>query len=59
MVIPIPTEVIPIWYIEKWKRENADNGSALDYFLEQLIKDWHIEEIRIKEIKFPSPKHFD
>lgn len=49
MVIPIPTEVIPVWYIEKWKRENADNGSALDHFLEQLIKDWHIEEIRMKE----------
>lgn len=55
MVTPIPTEVIPIWYIKKWKRENADSGSALDYFLEQLIKDWHREEnwqsetIRMKE----------
>ena len=49
MVVPIPTEVIPIWYIEKWKRENADNGSALERFLEQLIKDWCIEEVRIKE----------
>ncbi len=51
MVTLIPTEVIPIWYIKKWKRENADNGSALDHFLEQLIKDWHSEEIRAKERK--------
>lgn len=49
MIVPVPTDVIPVWYIEKWKKENAEEGSALDHFLEQLIKDWHIEEIRMKE----------
>lgn len=44
MVVPIPTEVIPVWYIEKWKNENAEYGSALDHFIKQLIKDWHVEE---------------
>lgn len=46
MVVPIPTEVIPVWYIEKWKKENAENGSALEFYIEQLIKDWHAEELR-------------
>ena len=46
MIVPIPTDVIPVWYIEKWKKENADAGSALEHFLEQLIKDWHVEEKR-------------
>ena len=47
MLIPVPTEVIPVWFIEKWKKENAENGSALDCFLERLIKDWRCEEIRM------------
>ena len=47
MVVPIPTEVIPVWYIEKWKKENAEDCSALDYFIKQLIKDWHVEEARM------------
>lgn len=46
MIVPIPTDVIPVWYIEKWKKENAEPSSALDHFLEQLIKDWHVEEKR-------------
>lgn len=49
MTVSVPTEVIPIWFIEKWKKENAASGSALDYFLNTMIKDWHIEEIRQKE----------
>lgn len=44
MIVQIPTDVIPVWYIEKWKKENAEPSSALDHFLEQLIKDWHVEE---------------
>lgn len=43
---PVSTEVIPVWYIKKWKKENAEPSSSLDFFIEQLIKDWHIEEIR-------------
>lgn len=48
MIVQIPTEVIPVWYVEKWKKENAENGSVLEHFIEQLIKDWHIEEVRTK-----------
>lgn len=47
MVVPVPTEVIPMWYIEKWKKENTEDGSALDYYIKQLIKDWHVEETRM------------
>ena len=47
MVVPIPTEVIPVWYIEKWKKENAEDGSALEYYIQQLIKGWHVEEARM------------
>lgn len=47
MVVPIPTEVIPVWYIEKWKKEEAENGSALEHFINQLIKDWRSEEARM------------
>ena len=48
MVVPIQTEIIPIWYIEKWKKENAENNSALDHFINQLIKDWRVEEVRMR-----------
>lgn len=48
MIVPVPTEVIPIWFIEKWKKENAASGSPLDHFLNTMVKDWHIEEIRQK-----------
>lgn len=48
MIVPIPTEIIPVWFIEKWKKENAQKGSALDFFVEDLIKQWHIYEIRIE-----------
>jgi len=48
MIVPIPTEVIPVWFIKKWKKENAESGSPLEFFLERLIKDWNLEEVRIK-----------
>ena len=49
MVVPVPTEVIPVWYIEKWKKEKAEDGSALSHFLEQLIKDYRAEEARMTQ----------
>lgn len=36
MTVPIPTEVIPVWYIEKWKKENAENDPAWDSILNSL-----------------------
>ena len=45
MVVQVPTEVIPIWYIEKWVRETADNNSALQHWIETMISDWKSEEI--------------
>lgn len=48
MIVPVPTEVIPVWFIEKWKKENAKSGSPLEFFIERLIKDWNIEEVEIK-----------
>lgn len=46
MVVAVPTEIIPFWFIERWKKENAEPGSALDVYLTQMIKDWKLEEIR-------------
>ena len=33
MMAQIETEVIPVWFIERWLKENAEEGSALDYFV--------------------------
>ena len=49
MVVQVPTEVIPIWYIEKWVREKADKDSALQHWIETMINDWKSEEIIQKE----------
>ena len=46
MIVAVPTKVIPIWFIDRWKKENAEAGSPLDVFIEQMIKDWELEEIR-------------
>ena len=37
-------EVIPVWFIQKWTKENCDKGSALSFFIETMLKDWKIEE---------------
>ena len=42
----INTEVIPVWFIEKWKKENAQEGSALDFWINTMLKEWKLEEIR-------------
>lgn len=46
MVVDIPTKIIPVWFIEKWTRENAEVGSALYMFIKQMVKDWEMEELR-------------
>lgn len=48
MIVNVPTKVIPIWFIEKWKKEEAEKDSPLDFYIEQLIKSWENEEIRQK-----------
>ncbi len=45
MIVNVPTKIIPIWFIERWKKENAEPGSALDIFITQMIKDWELENI--------------
>jgi hypothetical protein len=51
MIVDVPTEIIPIWFIERWKKENADAGSALDVFIERMIRDWQLEEVRQSKTK--------
>ena len=46
MIVNVPTEIIPIWYIEKWVKEEAEPNSALDMFIRQMLKDWKAEEFR-------------
>lgn len=46
MIIAVPTEIIPIWFIDRWKKENAEPGSALDAYITQMIKEWKLEVIR-------------
>ena len=46
MIVNVPTEIIPIWFIERWKKENAKPSSALDAYLKQMIRDWKLEEVR-------------
>lgn len=45
MIVNVPTKIIPIWFIEQWKNENAEPGSSLDIFITRMIKDWELEEI--------------
>ena len=33
-------EVIPIWFIEKWTKENCHDNSALAFWIEKLLKEW-------------------
>jgi len=48
MIVNAPTEVIPVWYIEKWVKENAEPNSALEHFIKTMLKDWRAEEARLK-----------
>ena len=45
MIVDVPTKIIPVWFIERWAKENAEPNSALDVFIKTMIKDWEVEEI--------------
>lgn len=44
MIVKAPTKVIPIWYIEKWTKENAELDSPLWIFIDRLLKEWELDE---------------
>lgn len=46
MRVDVPTEIIPLWFIEKWTKENAEPNSALDTFVKAMIHEWEVEEVR-------------
>ena len=46
MRIDVPTEIIPLWFVEKWTKENAEPNSALDALIKAMIHDWEVEEAR-------------
>lgn len=54
MIVDVPTKIIPIWFVEKWKKENAEPGSALDVFIERMMKDWELEEITQKGVIYEN-----
>lgn len=41
----IECEVIPVWYMDAWRKLNCEKNSAIDVYLERLIKDWRNENI--------------
>lgn len=41
-------EVIPIWFIQKWSKDNCEDNSALDFWIKQMIHEWKLEEIRMR-----------
>ena len=46
MLVQVPTEVIPVWFIKEWVKDNAEYGSALDTFIKTMLHDWELEEHR-------------
>ena len=46
MMAQIETEVIPVWFIERWLKENAEEGSALDHFIKQMLQEWKVEDYK-------------
>lgn len=46
MIADVQTRIIPIWFVEKWKKKNAEPGSELDVLIERMIKAWKLEEIK-------------
>lgn len=49
MTVQAPTEDILVRYIKEWLREKAEPDSAPTNYIVALIKDWGIEEIRIRK----------
>ena len=43
MRAPIDTEVIPVWYIEKWVNKNSQKGSALEHWIKKMMREWEDE----------------
>ena len=41
----IECDVIPVWYINTWRKLNCSEDSALDMWIKQLLKDWKDEDI--------------
>lgn len=48
MTVNVPTKVIPVWFIEKWVKEESDCGSPLRRFIEQMEHAWEMEEKALK-----------
>ena len=46
MIVDVPTEIIPLWFIKKWTKENAEPNSALDTYIKAMIHEWEVEEAR-------------
>lgn len=46
MTVNVPTKVIPVWFIERWRKENAEDNSVLDFWIREMLKSWELEEIR-------------
>lgn len=40
MTANVETEVIPLWYINKWKNVMSQTDSKLEYWLDMMLKDW-------------------
>lgn len=47
MTVDVPTKVIPLWFIEKWTKENCEPESPLDAWIKEMINDWQSEETRL------------
>lgn len=48
MIADVPTEVMPLWYIDKWIEKNADTDSALNYWIRKMERGWKAYEEEIK-----------
>lgn len=46
MIVDVPTKIVPIWFVERWVKENTEPNSPLDLFIKRMLEDWEREEIR-------------
>lgn len=46
MIAKVDTEVIPVWFIEHWAKEEAEEGSPLRFFIDEMLKAWKMKEKR-------------
>ena len=40
MTVNVPTDVIPVWFIEWWLEKNTEPNSNVEHWIRQLLKDW-------------------